>query len=70
MKNLFYIPFLVVVALLYTKVVEDPKQLAIFQSSSPKTRAPASVEQPEVVKESCENIHSHFNSHYRVDHCF
>jgi len=70
MKNLFYIPFLVVVALVYTRVSENPKQYISFHRVETKTRAPASMIEPEVEKDTCENIHPHFNPHYKIDHCF
>lgn len=63
MKNWLYIPFLVLMAITYTRAVENLKSEEAFTSM---TRAPASV--PEKVEEDCIGPAS-YNPHYIIKKC-
>lgn len=68
MKNWLYIPFLVLMAVTYTKVSDNFSE----QSMKPASRAPASVESmvKDVVEDKCIDLPSRFNPHSITKNCF
>jgi hypothetical protein len=67
MKNWLYIPFLVLMAVTYSRVSENFS--GITEESIMKTsRGPASVEIK--IQEECVDLPSRFNSHFQSEICF
>ncbi len=64
MKTSLYIPFIVLMAVTYTKVAQNFES---EQRLNTATRAPASVEIE--VEYECLNHPNKFNSHFRSENC-
>jgi hypothetical protein len=67
MKNWLYIPFLILMAVTYTRVVENYNSEETSQAAG---RSPASISIPEQeVKVECIDIVSKFNPHFISKKC-
>ena len=64
MKNLLYIPFLLLMAITYTRLSENITK----ESSAQISRAPAAVDVFPLVE--CTDLPKHFNQHYLSAKCF
>ncbi|MDD4974499.1 MAG: hypothetical protein PHY93_09130 [Bacteriovorax sp.] len=67
MKNWLYIPFLVLMAVTYSRVSENFSGIS-EESLKETSRAPASVEMN--FQEECLDLPSRFNSHFQAKMCF
>ena len=66
MKNWLYIPFLVLMAVTYTRLHENSDYLT-GETTTNSLRAPASVEASTV--EVCLDLPGQFNPHYNSNNC-
>jgi hypothetical protein len=72
MKNWLYIPFLLLMAVTYTRVVENYNSDDTFTNAMMMKRGPASLEAPIVEKrdEDCFDLPSKYNPHYLSRACY
>jgi hypothetical protein len=66
MKNWLYIPFLVLMAVTYSRLVENYNDE--IRLNNIMSRGPASVEVE--IFEECKNSAAIFNPHYNLKNCF